>query len=135
VNGLNIMTFKNFLVLDTFLIKISENTKLGKIATCNTSFPERRKCTKFADEVKYRRIFSRGVTRGFVQKFFRGGLEVVKFVFSHSKLRKQFFLLKFSKSRGNGSPAPPFRRPYLGVFLDASLKYDEQNRLNNIIKQ
>jgi len=52
------------------------------------------------------RIFSRGGTGGFFQKLSREGLKVVKFVFSDSKLRKQSFLLKFSKSRRLVSPVP-----------------------------
>jgi len=44
------------------------------------------------------RNFSRGATSGFFQKFFYGGPKVVKFVFYHSKLRNQHFLLKFSNS-------------------------------------
>ena len=39
-----------------------------------------------------------GGTSGFFQKFFYGRPKVVKFVFYHSKLRKQHFLLKFSNS-------------------------------------
>jgi len=46
------------------------------------------------------RIFSGGEgTWGFFQNFSRRGPNVAKFVFSHSKLRKQPFLLKISKSR------------------------------------
>jgi len=37
------------------------------------------------------RNFSRGATSGFLQKFFHGEPKVVKFVFCHSKLRKQHF--------------------------------------------
>jgi len=51
-------------------------------------------------------IFSRGGTRGFFQNFSKGGAKVVKFVFFHSKLKKQPFLLKMSKSRGARSPLP-----------------------------
>jgi len=38
------------------------------------------------------------LSRGAFQKVFLGGPKVVKFVFYHSKLRKQPFLLKFSNS-------------------------------------
>jgi len=38
---------------------------------------------------------------------FPGGQKVVKFVFSHSKLIKQPFLLKFSKSTGGEGPPCP----------------------------
>ena len=59
--------------------------------------------------------FSRGATRGFSQIFL--GKPIVKFVFSLSKLRKQPFLLKFSKSRGCLGPPlpPPFRHPWFYV--------------------
>jgi len=53
------------------------------------------------------RIFSRGATRGFLQIFSRGGSKVVKFVFCHSKLKNNLFLLKISKSRGIVLPCPP----------------------------
>jgi len=55
------------------------------------------------------RIFFQGRgTRGFFQNFSRRVPKVVEFDFSHTKLRKQLFLLKISKTRG---PRPPFRRP------------------------
>jgi len=41
------------------------------------------------------RNFSRGPLVDFSNKFFYGGPKMVKFVFYHSKLRKQHFLLKF----------------------------------------
>jgi len=37
------------------------------------------------------RVFSKGVTLGDFSKIFPGGSKVVKFVFSHSKVRKQPF--------------------------------------------
>jgi len=40
----------------------------------------------------------------FPKDFSRVGPKVVKFVFSHSKLRKQPFFLKFSKSRKANAP-------------------------------
>jgi len=49
------------------------------------------------------KIFSRGGTRGFFQNFSRVGPKVVKFVFSHSKLRKPF-LLKRSKCKRDKTP-------------------------------
>jgi len=49
------------------------------------------------------RICSGGPLRDF-SKIFPRGAKVVKFVFSHSKLRKKSFLLKFSKSRGAQGP-------------------------------
>jgi len=42
------------------------------------------------------------------------GRKAVKFVFYPSKLKKQPFLLKFSKSRG---ALPPLRRPCLGLVI------------------
>jgi len=45
-------------------------------------------------------FFPGGGTSGFFQNFSKGEPKVVKFVFSHSKLRKQPFLLIISKSRG-----------------------------------
>jgi len=53
------------------------------------------------------RIFFQGATRGFFLNFSSGGPKVVKFYFSHSKLRKQPFLLKISKSRRGQAPLPP----------------------------
>ena len=50
-------------------------------------------------------IFSRGGLRVF-SLIFLGGPKVSKFVFSHSKLRKQPFLTKISKSRGPWPPCP-----------------------------
>jgi len=52
------------------------------------------------------RIFP-GRAIGSFSKIFLGGPKVAKFVFSHSKLRKQPFLLKFSKYRGPWPLAPP----------------------------
>jgi len=43
---------------------------------------------------------------GILPKFFYGRGNVVKFVFSHSKSRKQPFLLKISKSSGEFPPLP-----------------------------
>jgi len=40
------------------------------------------------------RNFSRGGTSGLFKKFIYGRQKVVKFVFYHSKLKKQHFLLK-----------------------------------------
>jgi len=45
-----------------------------------------------------RKEFFQGGHKWIFQKFFYGGPKVVKFVFWHSKLRKQYFLLKFSNS-------------------------------------
>jgi len=50
--------------------------------------------------------FFPGGTRVFFQIFSRWWPKVVKSVFSHSKLRKQRFLLNISKSKGK-SPLPP----------------------------
>jgi len=47
-----------------------------------------------------------GGTGAIFPKFFQGVAKVQKFVFSNSKLRKQPFLLKFSKSRGGLCPLP-----------------------------
>jgi len=59
------------------------------------------------------RIFSRGGgTRGFFLNFSRVGPKVVKFDFSHSKVRKQpFFAYNFKIQWG---PSPPFWLPCLG---------------------
>jgi len=47
------------------------------------------------------------------ERFFPGGGKMVKFVFFHSKLRKQPFLRKISRSRaGPRPPLPPFRHPW-----------------------
>jgi len=52
-------------------------------------------------------FFQGGDTRRFFQTFSEGA-KVVKFDFSHSKPRKQPFVLKFSKSRRRlGPPLPP----------------------------
>jgi len=56
------------------------------------------------------KIFSRGAP-GDSSKIFPVRVKVVKFVFSHSKARKQHFLLKFSKSRGEGPLAPLPKSP------------------------
>jgi len=47
-----------------------------------------------------RKDFFQGGHQVIFPKFLQGGPKVVKFVFSHSKLRKQPFLPKCSKSRG-----------------------------------
>jgi len=60
------------------------------------------------------RIFSRGGTGGF-SKIFPGGPKVVKFVFSHSKLKKQPFLLKISKSRGALAHSPLLPTPMVAT--------------------
>jgi len=51
-----------------------------------------------------RKDFFQGGPLGHFSKIFLGGGNTVKFVFSHLKLRKQPFLVKFSKSR---MPFPP----------------------------
>ena len=51
--------------------------------------------------------FFHGGALGDFSKIFSGGAKVMKFVFLLSKLRKQPFLLKFSKSRGSWPPLPP----------------------------
>jgi len=76
--------------------------KVVLIITCKTLGHRRRK------------YFAQGGALGDFSKIFLGGRKVVKFVFSHLKLRKQPFLLKFSKSRG--ALSPPFRRPCPGLF-------------------
>jgi len=53
-------------------------------------------------------IFQWGTTRGFFQNFSRG-VKSGEICFSHSKPRKEPYLVKFSKSRG---PCLPFRRPW-----------------------
>ena len=59
------------------------------------------------------RIFSKGGQQGIFPKFFQGGPKVVKFDFSHLKLRKQPFLLKISKARGPWPPCLSFLTPML----------------------
>jgi len=54
-----------------------------------------------------RKFFSRGSHKGICPIFLQGVAKVVKFLFSQFKLRKQPFLLKFSKSRGVKAPCPP----------------------------
>jgi len=54
------------------------------------------------------------------QKDFPGGAKVVKFHFTHSKLRKQPFLLKFNRKMSNlkiqgGEPPDPFPTPMIGI--------------------
>ena len=46
-----------------------------------------------------------------------GGTKVAKFVFSHAKLKKQPFLLKFSKSTDVWSPLAPLPTP---MYVDAT---------------
>jgi len=53
------------------------------------------------------RIFSRGGTRGF-SKIFLVGPKVVKFVFYHSKPRKQLFFAEIFKIEGFLASLPPF---------------------------
>ena len=60
----------------------------------------------------WKKFYRRGHQRIF-PKFFQEGPKVVKFVFSHLKLRKQTFLLKFFKSWGTKVPLLPFRSPWL----------------------
>ena len=60
-------------------------------------------------------FFRGGGSRGFYQNFFQGWPKVVKFVFYHSKLKKQPFLLIISNFRGAGPPLPPLRRPWLSM--------------------
>jgi len=62
----------------------------------------------------WKRILSKHLSQshGRRKDFIQGGTKVVKFVFSHSKLRKKVFLLNISKSGTGPEPAcPPFRRP------------------------
>jgi len=58
----------------------------------------------------WKKFYRRGHQRIF-PKFFQEGPKVVKFVFSHLKLRKQPFLLKFFKSRGDQGPLTPLPTP------------------------
>jgi len=64
----------------------------------------------------HRKDFSGGVLGDF-SKIFLGGSKVAKLVFSHSKLRKQSFLLKFSKSREGQGPLAPLPMP---MYVDAT---------------
>jgi len=58
------------------------------------------------------RIFSRGGTRGFFP-----GAKVVKFVFSHSKVRIQPFIAKKFQNAGEGQghSLPPLATPFICV--------------------
>jgi len=63
-------------------------------------------------------IFSRGATRVFFQNFSIGVPKVVKFVFSHWKLRKQPFVLKLLKSKGaKVTTALPLPTPMISMGL------------------
>jgi len=59
-------------------------------------------------------IFSRGRALEDFSKFFQEGTKSGEICFSHSKLKKQPFLLKMSKSRGSLAPLPPLSSNLLG---------------------
>ena len=61
---------------------------------------------------------------------------MVKFDFSHSKLRKQPFLLKFSKSRGSKTP-PCIEHEFLREIDTTSIinKFAMAKSRNSILKQ
>jgi len=61
-----------------------------------------------------KKFYKRGHQRIF-PKFLQEGPKVVKFVFSHLQLRKQPFLLKFFKFRGDQGPLAPLPTP-MAVF-------------------
>jgi len=75
------------------------------------------KCTEtwtsegYFQERTTRGFFQEGTTRGFFQNFSKGRPKVVKFVFSHSKERKQLFCWNVQNPGGTRPPAPPFRHP------------------------
>jgi len=60
--------------------------------------------------------FFRGVL-GYFSKAFLGAPKVAKFVFSYSKLRKQYFLLNFSKSREGQGPLAALP---MSMYVDAT---------------
>ena len=62
-------------------------------------------------------FFQGGSTTRLLQNFFKGGLKVVKFLFSYLKLRKQLFCWNFQSPGGaEVLPCPPFRRPCVIVI-------------------
>jgi len=73
----------------------------------------------------HRKDFSAEELVDLSQSFSWGGAKVVECVFSHSKLRRQPFLLKFSKP-----PLPPFRRPrhHSHFYPEQNNKTVEKNR-------
>jgi len=84
--------------------------------------------------------FYQGGNKGIFQKFFQGGAKLVKFIFSHSKLRKQAVLLKFSKPRwGQGpyfpTPMTEERRQCCVVVCYCSISYKPISLLINGAKQ
>ena len=74
-------------------------------------------------------FFPGGATRGFFQILSREWPKVVKFVFSHSKLRKQPFLLKISKYRGGQGPlCPLFWCPCSQAWPSSLINFRKLNR-------
>jgi len=65
-------------------------------------------------------VVGKSFTGEVISGFFPEGPKVVKFVFSHLKLRKQPFLFKFFKPRGTNVPFLPFRRPWLCLNTQCS---------------
>jgi len=59
--------------------------------------------------------FCHGGALGDFSKIFPGGPKVVKFVFFHSKLRKQPFFAEIFKIQGKGHPCPTSRRPHTRI--------------------
>ena len=57
-------------------------------------------------------FFQGGGALGDFSKIFPGGPKVVKFAFSHSKLKKTFFAENFKIQGGPGPLSPPFRRQW-----------------------
>jgi len=51
---------------------------------------------------------------------------VAKFVFSHSKLRKQPFFANIFKIQGGQDPLPPFSMPMIETSLTFSFLYQNQ---------
>ena len=86
----------------------------------------------FRDHVHGRRkdFFREGPLADFYKNFSKEWPKVVKFVFSHSKRRKQSSLPKFSKS------SPPFRHPWLRLQPRSYLKRQRlrSNSLQMVLK-
>ena len=74
-------------------------------------FPAFSQTTVKASNERQKDFFQGGGPLRDFSKIFPGGAEVVKFVFSHRKLRKQHFLLKFSKSKGGRDPPADAQSP------------------------
>ena len=92
---------------------------------------EKRHCTINVLCVGIGMIFFQGVPPGEFSKIFPGGSQKWWDFFSHSKLRKQSFLLKFSKSRVRESPLPlPTPMVLYVVFCAFVINCENQERIS-----